>query len=288
MMGAQASTLLVVLLLHFCSPLPLLNALAPRDTITRTQDIPYADGPRRRLDIYSPARSDRPAPVVVFFYGGGWETGSKAMYRFVGATLASRGLVVVIPDYRLHPEVQFPGFVNDAATAVAWVHDNAARFGGDPHRLFLMGHSAGAQIATLLALDATYLKSAGLSPRDLCGVIGLAGTYDFHPLKRHEFEAIFGPETDWPRSSPISFVTPESPRMLLLAGLNDGTVEPGNTFRLAAKLRSVGVPVTEAAYPGISHIALVAALSRPLTFLAPVEDATLEFVEADQACHAAH
>ena len=185
----------MVLLLHLCSPTAVLNALAPRDGVTPTRNIAYADGPRHRLDIYAPLPAVTPAPVIVFFYGGGWASGSKAMYRFVGAGLAARGVLVVIPDYRLYPEVRFPAFMDDAATAVAWTRANASRFGGDPRRLFLMGHSAGAQIATLLALDAGYLRSVHLSPRrDVCGVIGLAGPYDFLPLRSATLRDVFGPK----------------------------------------------------------------------------------------------
>ena len=146
--------------LSACSPLKVLNGLAPGRRVA--QGLPFGAGPRRTLDVYSPARRD-PAPIVVFFYGGSWDSGAKEMYRFVGGALAARGCVVVIPDYRLYPDVRFPAFMDDAAAAVAWTHANAANFGGDPHRLFLMGHSAGGQIATLLALDAGFLRSVGLS-----------------------------------------------------------------------------------------------------------------------------
>src|SRR5271166_4009108 len=148
-----------MLLAAACSPTVVLNALAPRDGVAVSSDIPYGDGPRRVLDVYAPRSSGTPAPVVVFFYGGNWDSGTKAMYRFVGAALAARGVLTVIPDYRLYPQVRFPDFIYDAAAAVAWTRENAAQFGGDPHQLFLMGHSAGAQIATLVALDSTYLRS---------------------------------------------------------------------------------------------------------------------------------
>jgi acetyl esterase/lipase len=109
------------LLLSACSPTSVLNAIAPRESVTLTRDVAYADGARRTLDVYAPRASGAPSPVVVFFfYGGGWESGSKDMYRFVGATLAARGVMTVIPDYRLYPLVRFPAFMQDAAMAVAW------------------------------------------------------------------------------------------------------------------------------------------------------------------------
>ena len=209
----QPVILLIVLLLHFCSLNAALNAMAPRAGINVTQDLAYSDGLRHTLDVYSPRQGVTPVPVIVFFYGGGWETGDKAMYGFVGASLAERGVVVIIPDYRLHPAVQFPAFIDDGAAVVAWAHANAAKFGGDPHRLFLMGHSAGAQIATLLALDPAYLRSASLTPdRDICGVIGLAGPYDFLPFASPAMKAVFGPENEWPRSQPINYVTARAPQ----------------------------------------------------------------------------
>ena len=275
---------LAVVLLHLCSVTSGLNALAPLDELRLTEAVPYADGPRHTLDIYAP-RQTRPAPVVMFFYGGGWETGEKAWYRYVGAALASRGVLVMIPDYRLYPEVKFPAFIDDAAAAVAWAHANAVRFGGDPGRIFLMGHSAGGEIATLLALDPAYLHSVGLSPeRDICGVIGLAGPYDFTPIDAVAFASIFGPSADWARSMPINHVTAHSPPMLLQTGAIDRVVEPGNTARMATRLRAAGVDVIEHTYPNIGHTALIVAFSSVLAFLAPDRDATLLFIQGHNAC----
>jgi acetyl esterase/lipase len=270
---------------HLCSPTAILNLLAPRDGVTLTRDIAYADGPRRMLDVYKPRPAVAPAPVVVFFYGGGWVSGSKATYRFVGAALAARGALVVIPDYRLYPEVRFPAFMDDAAAAVAWTRANVSRFGGDPHRLFLMGHSAGAQIATLLALDDGYLRSVHLSPqRDVSGVIGLAGPYDFLPLRSAELQAIFGPEAERPRSQPINYVSAQAPPMLLLAGRSDTRVDPRNTSRLAERLRAAGGTVEARLYPRIGHATLIGAFSGPLSFFAPVRQAALNFVAAHRTC----
>jgi acetyl esterase/lipase len=273
-----------MLLLTACSPTAVLNAMAPRDGVTVTRDVAYADGARGTLDIYAPRASAAPAPVVVFFYGGGWVSGSKNMYRFVGATLAARGVMTVIPDYRLYPQVRFPAFMQDAAAAVAWTRANAARFGADPNRLFLMGHSAGGQIAALLALDGSYLRADGMSPGEVCGVIGLAGPYDFLPLDTDTLKAIFGPEAERPRSQPINYVSPQAPPMLLLAGQDDDTVDPGNTMRLAARLRNAGRPVDDMLYPGVGHKTLIASFSGPLTFLAPAREATLRFIAAHGAC----
>jgi acetyl esterase/lipase len=279
MFGARPATLLAVLLLHFCSVDRILNATAPVEGIATRSGIAYAAGPRHELDVYTPKQHAAPLPVVVFFYGGGWTSGDKAMYRFVGEALANAGLVAVVPDYRLYPEVQFPAFVQDAAQAVAWTRAHAAQFGGDPRRLFLMGHSAGAQIAALLALDPEYLAAVGLSPRrDVCGMIGLAGPYDFLPFADPAVNAIFGPAASWPRAQPITFATAQAPRMLLLAGQIDRTIDPGNTLRLAARLRAMGAQADAALYPDVSHSAIVDAFAAPLTFVAPVRDEVVRFV----------
>ena len=209
----------------------------------------------------------------MFFYGGGWSSGSKAMYRFVGAGLAARGILVVIPDYRLYPEVRFPAFMDDAAAAVAWARANAAKYGGDPHRLFLMGHSAGGQIAALLALDPSYLGSVGLAP-----------PYDFLPLDKTEATAIFGPEVEWPRAEPINHVSAQAPPMLLLAGRADRTIDPGSTPRFAARLRAAGAIVRDEVYPDSGHSTLIAAFAGPLAFLAPAREATLRFIDAHGVC----
>jgi acetyl esterase/lipase len=282
---ANPVTLVVVLLLHFCSPTPALNALAPRDGVTLIGDVAYTDGPRHTLDVFAPRPAATPAPMLVFFYGGGWSSGAKENYRFVGAALAAHGMLVVIPDYRLYPEVRFPAFMDDAAAAVAWARANAATFGGDPHRLFLIGHSAGGQIAALLALDPSYLRSVALSPeRDVCGLIGLAAPYDFLPLDSADATAIFGPEADWPRYEPINHVSARAPPMLLLAGRGDRTIDPGSTTRFAARLRAAGASVRDELYPDVGHKTLIAAFARPLVFLAPAREATLRFVEAHRAC----
>ncbi len=283
-MRLRYGVLIAVVLVAACSRTSVLNALAPSDGITLTRDIAYAPGSRRTLDIYAPRASARPASVVVFFYGGNWDSGAKEMYRFVGAALAARGVLTIIPDYRLYPQVRFPAFMDDAATAVGWTRTNIARFGGDPHRLFLMGHSAGAQIATLLALDPVYLHAHDVAPDVVCGAIGLAGPYDFLPLHDPELEAIFGPEAERPRSQPINYVSPQAPPMLLLAGRDDTTVDPGNTLRLAAKLRAAGVGVQSELYPRIGHATLIGAFARPLGFLAPARKDTVDFVQAHGPC----
>ena len=267
----------LLMLVGACSPTSILNALSPSSGVTIRRDLAYAQGPRHGLDIYQPQAAVN-APVVVFFYGGSWQDGDRASYRFVGAELAANGIVAMIPDYRLYPEVTFPGFIDDAAAAIVWAQRHAAEFSGDPRRIFVMGHSAGAQIAALVTLDPSYLRGNGFDSRGLAGIIGLAGPYDFLPIRDPTLKIVFGPEAEWPRSQPINYVAPGAPPMPLAAGTGDNVVDPGNTRRLAARLRSEGDQVEERFYSGVGHAELIGAFARPLDFLAPVRRDVLDFI----------
>jgi acetyl esterase/lipase len=266
-------------LLSACSPVTVLNALAPRAGITETRDISYAPGDRHELDIYRP-HADRPVPVVVFIYGGGWKDGDKAEYRFVAAALAARGFLTVVPDYRLFPQVRFPAFLQDNAEAVAWTRTNIARYGGDPHRIFLMGHSAGAYNVAMLTLDKQWLAADGLDPdRDIAGTIGLAGPYDFLPLHDPELEEIFSPAGDLSLSQPITFARGNAPPMFLAAGTADQTVLPRNTEHLAAAIRRDGGRVEERLYPNVNHVKIIGAMAGVLRWLAPSLTDVMTFLE---------
>jgi acetyl esterase/lipase len=255
---------------------PILNLMVWRRGLDITQSVAYGTGARRTLDIYRPSDA-KGLPVVVFFYGGAWRSGSKKIYRFVAGALARRGIVAMVPDYRLYPEVRYPGFIEDGASAVRWAKDNAARFGGDPDKLFLMGHSAGAYIAAMLAFDSRWLSAVGLAPvGDIAGLIGISGPYDFLPLPDGTLKAIFG-END-PATQPISYVSAGAPTSLLVTGRRDGIVDPGNTARLAARLRAVGDAVTVHSYSRVGHLGIIGAFASALRFLAPIVDDVTAFV----------
>ncbi|CAN5142479.1 alpha/beta hydrolase [soil metagenome] len=209
------------------------------------------------LDIYRPAGDVRNAPVVVFFYGGSWQTGERGWYRFVGETLSRRGMLVLIPDYRKAPAHPFPDFMQDGARAVAWARAHAGEYGGDPQRLFLMGHSAGAHIAVLLATDKQFLAAQGMRPRDLAGVVGLSGPYDFLPLTDPLVMQALGPSAGWPSTQPVNFIDGDEPPFLLLHGDADTTVRPANSEHLAARLRARGEPVELHMIPGVGHIGML-------------------------------
>jgi acetyl esterase/lipase len=265
-----------------CSPMRLVNATVSGSSYVVDKDVPYGELPRQRLDVYRPreaASPGAPAPIVVFFYGGSWQGGSKDVYPFVAEALASKGFLTVIPDYRVYPEVMFPAFVQDAAAVVRWAHDNAAALGADPRRIYLMGHSAGAHIAVLLTLDPRYLRAVGLDRSDVRATVGLAGPYDFLPFHSRTIRALFGPSDGWPDTQPINFVDGREPPLLLLSGAWDTTVSPGNTRRLIARVCQRGGNARATIYPGIGHGLILGALSRPLRPILPVFGDVTRFLQ---------
>jgi acetyl esterase/lipase len=237
--------------------------------IKLARSFAYADGARQTLDVCRPVGAVA-APVVIFFYGGAWQSGNKRLYRYAAKALARRGYVAVLPDYRIYPQVRYPLFLEDGALVVRWAKENVKRFGGDPDKIFLSGHSAGAHIAAMLALDARWLQTVGLGPsRDVAGLIGLAGPYDFLPLRDDVLKVIFGGENR-PETQPISHVCSGAPPALLLTGSDDRVVEAGNASRLAARLRAAGNVATARIYSRVGHSLIVAALAPVLQLLMPI------------------
>jgi acetyl esterase/lipase len=232
------------------------------------------------LDIWEPERAEGPLPVVIFWYGGGWAKGDRASYAFAGRALAKAGFLVVIPDYRKVPDIHFPAFLDDGAEAVAWVEDNIARYKGDPARVAVMGHSAGAYQAVMLALDAKRLVAAGADPAIIKAGVGLSGPYDFYPFDKPRSIAAF---SEWPRpeeTQPITFARADAPPLLLVTSDGDETVRPKNANNLGAKLRALGAPVEVKNYGPLDHEEIVMALSVPFRAKGPVLADSIAFLKA--------
>jgi len=268
-------------LLTACSAVDLLNATVPTDTYQLTAGLAYGAHPRQRLDVYQPPGDVRGAPMVVFFYGGSWSSGDRADYRFVGEALAAQGVVTVVADYRLSPEFRYPAFVQDSARAVRWAFEHAGQYGADPARVFVMGHSAGAYNAAMVALDARWLRAEGLSPSRLAGWIGLAGPYDFLPIGDRQTQVAF----EWPAtpqdSQPMAHISSQSPPTLLLAPTQDNLVNTQrSTVTLARRLQATGVRVESALYDTVSHVTLVAAMASVMRGRAPVLARVTAFVKS--------
>lgn len=222
----------------------------------------YAPGERHGIDIYRSPDASGGAPVVVFFYGGSWQTGAREDYRFVGRRLAQQGMLVLVADYRTYPATTFPGFVEDGAAAVAWARDNAKEWGGDPRCLFVAGHSAGAQIAALLATDGRYLGAHGMKPKDLAGAISLSGPLDF--AITGDLVPVFGDPARWPDAQPVNFVDGDEPPFLLVHGLRDKVVEAQDSREMAARIERVNVPATLQLLPEGGHSTPLLGLYQPV------------------------
>lgn len=262
-MRSVLTWLVAALVLAGCSGTTMLNNLTPERGYSVATNLIYDTTNRLRLDIYTPDKVQN-APVVIFFFGGRWQTGSKDEYRFLGEALASRGFVAVIPEYRLYPKVRFPVFVEDGASSVAWVHENIARYGGSAEKIFVMGHSSGAHIAAFLALKEEFMAKAGGSREWLRGMIGLAGPYDFLPITDPTLRDVFSPPENFHLTQPIMFTAGDNPPMLLLHGEDDESVWVKNTKNLAAAVTKAGGPVETVLYPKMSHSFIVASLASPL------------------------
>lgn len=259
------------------NPATVLNAIAPTRGLSIRTDVAYGEGPRQKLDIYAPG-DPQEAPIVMFFYGGSWQRGSKAAYRFLAADLAQRGFVVVVPDYAVYPDGRFPRFLQDGARAFAWVAENRRLLGTERRKPVVMGHSAGAHIAAMLAFDARWLAQWHLDPRrDIAGFVGLAGPYDFLPIKDPIIKIIFE-AGDLTATQPITFVVGGEAPVFLGVAPSDTVVRPGNSERLASRLRDAGVQVTFARYPNTNHLSIVGTFSSLLRLLGPVAEDVARFV----------
>lgn len=264
-----------------CTASGALSLLISSRNYTLHEGLAYGGTPRQTLDVYVPKT---PAPpggrtVVVFFYGGSWSGGERGTYKFVGEALASRGYVAVIPDYRVYPEAVYPVFVEDAAGAVKWAADHAADFGGDPQRIVLMGHSAGAHLAALVTLDPQFLRGVGLPRETVKGFVGLAGPYSFKPLEYDSTRKVFGHLKDPEIVRPVLYAANPAPPILLLHGSDDTTVGPYNAEDLTAALQKGGNPVTHKVYKGVAHVGIILAMAAPFRSRAPTVDDAVAFID---------
>jgi len=238
--------------------------------------IAYGPGPRHRLDVWRPRGGGETGPVVVYLYGGGWTSGCRAGYGFVGAALASVGATCVIPDYRLHPAVRWPVFQEDVAGAVAWVARNVT--GLDRRPLVLMGHSAGAHMAALLALDRRWLAGAGMARR-VDGLVGLSGPYWFEPTTWPTTMDIFSTAASKDEPRPVHHAGPHAPPSLLVHGADDDLVKPHNTHELARELQAAGRPVRKLMLDRAGHRKVLLGLARPVRWWSDVLTPIATFLE---------
>lgn len=254
--------------------LAVLNLLAPHE-VRVDRDRAYAAGENHTADIYRPSAA-APSPVVVFLYGGGWRSGAKDGFAYLGAAFARRGFVTVIPEYRHFPAASLSEILTDNAAAVSWTLAHAGEFGGDPRRVVLVGHSSGAWAAAMLGLDPAWLGRAGTSPDALAGIVGLAGPYEVSALTDPRDLQVFAGSD--PALQPVQHAAGPHPALFLLTGADDLDVKPAGTAALARRLREAGDPPQVQVYPGLGHVQIALALTFPFSLQSAVMDDVARFV----------
>ena len=243
--------------------------------------VRYGSDPAQKLEMIVPADSAArkgPLPIVVFIHGGGWRSGDPHDYRFIARALAPEGYAVVLAGYRLYPKAQYPGMLEDGAAALRWVADNAAAHGGDPQRIVLMGHSAGAYNAVMLGLDQRWLAARGLSANALRGVVGLAGPYDFYPFDSAATKLSFGKASNPEETQPVAHARAGGPPLLLVHGTADTRVRPRNSVGLARTMTRAGSPTQAVLLDGVTHEGLIMLFARPFSRDPRALDAVLPFL----------
>ena len=250
-----------------------------RGTARVREGVPFGTH-GQKLDVWRPSGGAKTGlPVLVFWYGGGWVHGSRSDYAFAARAYAKAGFVVVMPDYRKVPDVRFPAFLQDGAEAMKWTRDHIAQFGGDPNRIAVAGHSAGAYTVAMLTLDPRWLRAEGVDPGIIKAAVGLCGPYDFYPFTaKRAIDAMQG-AADPVMTQPIHFARAGAPPMLLVSAGDDSQVKAHNAINLTAKLTALGAPVRHVDYPGLSHENVAMALSKPFRGKAPVLADSVAFLK---------
>ncbi|WP_019516067.1 alpha/beta hydrolase fold domain-containing protein [Sphingomonas sp. Mn802worker] len=284
--GALAAVLLVAAAVYLFVPAPRVlswfdRAMGGGRGVELAGDaVPFGSN-GQTLDVWRPTKpAAGKRPVIVFIYGGGWANGDRRSYAFAARAFARAGFVVVVPDYRKVPQVRFPTFVQDGAAAVHWVRDHVAEYGGDPARVALAGHSAGAYNAVMLALDQRWLRAEGVDPHIVKAAVGLSGPYDFYPFdKPRSREAMLG-VADPMATQPVTFARGDAPPLLLVTSSRDTQVRPYNAYHLFERVKAAGGRAKLVEHDGLTHENVVMALSVPFRRLAPVLDESVAFIDA--------
>jgi hypothetical protein len=246
----------------------LLEAVGHRYRVVR--DIPYSKGTdlhereRCKLDVYTPSTGKK-RPVLVWFHGGGMVQGDKGrgLAPLVGRLFAEQGYVVVMANYRLSPRAKYPSYVEDAAGATAWAFRNADRYGGDPSRVFVGGHSAGAYLALLVGMDPGYLKKHQLDAASLAGLLPVSGQTDSHWAVRDE-RKISRKISILDEAAPLTHVAAEVPAMILIVAQRDLPGRVALNERLYSELQGIKHPATSFyKVAGRSHSSLISQLPSP-------------------------
>ena len=270
--------IMLSLLVSGCTKVGLFAANVPArfNTAQEYKDLVYDEKTGQALDLYVPAEQQEKRPVLVFFYGGRWTDGDKAQYRFIADAFTKEGYIVAIPNYRKYPNVKFPAFVEDGASAIAWLHDNVAQYKGSPDQIFVAGHSSGAHIGALIATDPAYLDAYNLKRSTIKAFAGLSGPYAFVP-KAEDLKDMFGPPERYPLMRAPNFVDGKQPPMLLIHGLQDTIVVLENAEKLKRAVdENDGIAVLKT-YKHLNHVETVGSLMWFWSYKSDIKKQMLDF-----------
>lgn len=226
--------------------------------------------PEQQVLVWGPARrdpADAPLPVLLFAHGGSWRSGNPVDYGFIGHAFVPNGFIVVLAGYRLGEAGKYPAMLEDTARAIEWTHSEIAAYGGDPEKIVIAGHSAGAYNVVMAALEEQWLGRRGLSAANISGVVALSGPYDFVPLDSDSTIASFGHVEPIEKTQPVEHIggpdEDSAPPMLLIHGEQDTLVRPRNTRLLADKLAEAGNRVDTVFKPEMDHNQPLISLAAP-------------------------
>ena len=274
-MRAPFFSVLGTAIIAACAPVNLLNAVTPSGSFAKVKDIPYGELERQKLDIYK-AQKPRPnTPVIIFIHGGGWDSGSKDIYKFVAEAFTSRGYDIALPNYLLYPEARFPDMIVDAAKAIAYISRQY-----EERSIVVMGHSAGGYNALMAVLDKSYLAAQGVSVCErISGLISLAGPTGGYELKNETYITIF-PDRFLGTDAPLAHASALSPPLLVINGADDTTVGPKNAQKLADAVNARGGQATLKIYEGYGHITPIKNLSKHFDKNGEYKDEIFAFIES--------
>lgn len=285
----RAFKVLPLVLLGGCSALQVVNSVSKIYTVDVKENIAFGEDSKLKYDLYLPDSASEEfenTPVIVFFYGGSWNRGDKSEYEFVGRRLASMGYIAAIPNYRLYPEVKYPAFLEDGASSIAHLKKELAKSeykDRKPSQQFIMmGHSAGAYNAAMLALDSRWLEAVGLTHQThIQGFIGLAGAYNIYPINDVEVRPVFEHPNYPPKSQPIDYTAKGAAPSLILTPETDTLVSiERNSEALHNALKSAGNQSVLKTIEGTDHVTIIGTLSPLLFFKGSTAQPIRAFVSA--------
>ncbi|RDC65696.1 alpha/beta hydrolase [Adhaeribacter pallidiroseus] len=241
--------------------------------IHRTKNIAYTQFQSRvytkeqqHLNVFAPRRQGKNLKkVLIFMHGGSWNSGKKATYNFLGNRLARKNVVAVIIDYPLSPKANYAQMATAAASAVKWTKENIKNYGGDPHNIFVAGHSAGGHLAALITVRHQYLDSLGLENSIKGTILIDAAGLDMYGYLQEEklptghtyLQTFTANPTEWKEASPLYHLHPSMPPFLIYQGGNTYPSISKSNEKFVKALRAMGLPPQYQVLKGKKHIPMI-------------------------------